>query len=137
MHQALYRKYRPRTFKEVCGQKHITDVLSYEAAKGRCSHAYLFCGSRGTGKTSCAKILAKALNCLSPVDGSPCLECDACREIDAGLATDVTELDAASKVRIKLVGKRRKTEISALSAVTAFSALSQTHTAHMRQKKLL
>lgn len=96
MHQALYRKYRPRTFKEVCGQKHITDVLSYEAAKGRCSHAYLFCGSRGTGKTSCAKILAKALNCLSPVDGSPCLECDACREIDAGLATDVTELDAAS-----------------------------------------
>ena len=96
MHQALYRKYRPRTFKEVCGQKHITDVLSYEVAKGRCSHAYLFCGSRGTGKTSCAKILAKALNCLSPVDGSPCLECDACREIDAGLATDVTELDAAS-----------------------------------------
>lgn len=96
MHQALYRKYRPRTFKEVCGQKHITDVLSYEVAQGRCSHAYLFCGSRGTGKTSCAKILAKALNCLSPEDGSPCLECDACREIDAGLATDVTELDAAS-----------------------------------------
>ena len=96
MHQALYRKYRPRTFKEVCGQKHITDVLSYEVAQGRCSHAYLFCGSRGTGKTSCARILAKALNCLSPEDGSPCLECDACREIDAGLATDVTELDAAS-----------------------------------------
>ena len=96
MHQALYRKYRPRTFDEVCGQHQITDVLRYEVENGRYSHAYLFCGSRGTGKTTCAKILAKALNCLEPRGGNPCLECEVCREIDAGIATDVTELDAAT-----------------------------------------
>ncbi|MBQ8914896.1 MAG: DNA polymerase III subunit gamma/tau [Clostridia bacterium] len=96
MHQALYRKYRPATFDRVCGQGHITDVLSYQVKAGRCSHAYLFCGSRGTGKTSSAKILAKAVNCESPKNGSPCLCCRSCLDIDAGLATDVIELDAAS-----------------------------------------
>lgn len=96
MHQALYRKYRPATFDRVCGQKHITDVLDFQVANGRVSHAYLFCGSRGTGKTSCAKILAKAVNCESPVGGSPCLRCRSCMDIDAGLAPDVVELDAAS-----------------------------------------
>ena len=96
MHQALYRKYRPATFDRVCGQGHITDVLSYQVKAGRCSHAYLFCGSRGTGKTSSAKILAKAVNCESPKSGSPCLCCRSCLDIDAGLATDVIELDAAS-----------------------------------------
>ena len=96
MHQALYRKWRPRTFDEVYGQEHITSVLKYEIANNKFSHAYLFCGSRGTGKTSCAKILAKAVNCLSPINGSPCGECEACRSIDSGAATDVLEMDAAS-----------------------------------------
>lgn len=96
MHQALYRKWRPQTFDQVCGQEHITSVLSYAVSHQRVSHAYLFCGSRGTGKTSCAKILAKAVNCESPVNGSPCCHCDACLSIEAGTATDVLEMDAAS-----------------------------------------
>ena len=96
MHRALYRTWRPKTFDEVCGQEHITDILKYQVANGKISHAYLFCGSRGTGKTSSAKILAKAVNCLHPVDGNPCNECAACRAIDAGTATDVIEMDAAS-----------------------------------------
>ncbi len=96
MHRALYRTWRPKTFDEVCGQEHITDILKYQVATGKISHAYLFCGSRGTGKTSSAKILAKAVNCLHPVDGNPCNECAACRSIDAGTATDVIEMDAAS-----------------------------------------
>ncbi len=96
MHQALYRKWRPRTFDDVCGQEHITSVLRFEVANGALSHAYLFCGSRGTGKTTCAKILAKAVNCESPKNGSPCGECAACRAIDSGAATDVLEMDAAS-----------------------------------------
>ncbi len=96
MHQALYRKWRPQTFDDVCGQEHITSVLRYEAQKGAYSHAYLFCGSRGTGKTTCAKILAKVVNCEHPVDGSPCCQCEACLAIDSGAATDVLEMDAAS-----------------------------------------
>lgn len=96
MHQALYRKWRPRSFDEVCGQDHITSVLRYEIRENAVSHAYLFCGSRGTGKTTCAKILAKAVNCLSPKDGNPCGECAACKAIDSGAATDVLEMDAAS-----------------------------------------
>ena len=96
MHQALYRKWRPQTFDDVCGQEHITSILRYEAEHGSFSHAYLFCGSRGTGKTTCAKILAKVVNCESPVNGSPCGVCEACRAIDSGAATDVLEMDAAS-----------------------------------------
>ena len=96
MHQALYRKWRPKTFSEVCGQEHITSILKYETEHHKFSHAYLFCGSRGTGKTTCAKILAKAVNCESPVDGNPCNCCSACRSIDEGIATDVLEMDAAS-----------------------------------------
>ena len=96
MHQALYRKWRPQVFDDVCGQEHITSILKYETENNRFSHAYLFCGSRGTGKTTCAKILAKAVNCESPVNGSPCNKCASCRSIDAGVATDVLEMDAAS-----------------------------------------
>lgn len=96
MHQALYRKWRPKTFSEVCGQEHITSIFKYETEHQKFSHAYLFCGSRGTGKTTCAKILAKAVNCESPVDGSPCNVCPACRAIEEGTATDVLEMDAAS-----------------------------------------
>lgn len=96
MHQALYRKWRPQTFDEVCGQEHITSILKYETANNKFSHAYLFCGSRGTGKTTCAKILSKAVNCESPIDGNPCNKCSSCLSIDAGTATDVLEMDAAS-----------------------------------------
>ncbi len=96
MHQALYRKWRPQIFDDVCGQEHITSILKYETENNKFSHAYLFCGSRGTGKTTCAKILAKAINCESPVDGSPCNSCPSCRAIDSGAATDVLEMDAAS-----------------------------------------
>jgi len=95
-YKALYRKWRPDTFDDVCGQDGITDILKYEVVNGKLSHAYLFCGSRGTGKTSCAKILAKAVNCISPRNGNPCNCCDACRSIDSGIATDVIEMDAAS-----------------------------------------
>ncbi len=96
MYQALYRKWRPTTFDDVCGQNHITDILKYETSENRISHAYLFCGPRGTGKTTCAKILAKAINCLSPANGNPCGECVACRSIDSESSTDVLEMDAAS-----------------------------------------
>ena len=96
MHQALYRKWRPPHFDEVYGQDHITSILKYQCATGKFSHAYLFCGSRGTGKTTCAKILAKAVNCEHPTPAGPCGKCAACRSIDAGSATDVLEMDAAS-----------------------------------------
>lgn len=96
MHQALYRKWRPQTFDDVYGQEHITSILKYETQNNRFSHAYLFCGSRGTGKTTCAKILSKAVNCEAPIDGNPCNCCSACKSIDAGIATDVLEMDAAS-----------------------------------------
>lgn len=95
-YRALYRKWRPFDFDDVCGQKNITDILKYEVANDKISHAYLFCGSRGTGKTSCAKIMAKAVNCHNPRNGNPCNQCEACRAIDAGVATDVIEMDAAS-----------------------------------------
>ena len=96
MHQALYRKWRPKSFDDVYGQEHITSVLRYEIEHGKLSHAYLFCGSRGVGKTTCAKILAKAVNCEHPVNGEPCGVCDACRAVEEGTATDVLEMDAAS-----------------------------------------
>ena len=96
MYQALYRKWRPRTFSEVVGQDHITATLQRQVAEGHTAHAYLFTGTRGTGKTTCARILAKAINCENPVDGAPCNCCDACRGIDEGTLLDVTELDAAS-----------------------------------------
>ena len=96
MYQALYRKWRPRTFSDVVGQDHITQTLRKQVAEGRTSHAYLFTGTRGTGKTTCAKILAKAVNCEHPVEGDPCNQCPACLGIDSGSFLDVLELDAAS-----------------------------------------
>ncbi len=96
MYQALYRKWRPRSFSDVVGQEHITETLRRQAAQGRLSHAYLFTGTRGTGKTTCAKILAKAVNCRNPVDGDPCNRCPACLGIDNSSLLDVLELDAAS-----------------------------------------
>lgn len=96
MYQALYRKWRPLTFADVIGQQHITDTLRSQLNTGRLSHAYLFSGTRGTGKTTCAKILARAVNCEHPVNGDPCGECAACRGILDGSVLDVVEIDAAS-----------------------------------------
>ena len=96
MYQALYRKWRPQTFDQVVGQQHITETLKNQVKTGRLSHAYLFTGTRGTGKTTCARILAKAVNCEHPVDGNPCGVCPACRGISDGSVLDVVELDAAS-----------------------------------------
>ena len=96
VYQALYRKYRPQTFDDVIGQLAVTQTLKTQLVTDKMSHAYLFTGSRGTGKTSCAKILAKAVNCLNPENGNPCNRCSACRSIDDGSCMDVLEIDAAS-----------------------------------------
>lgn len=96
MYQVLYRKYRPKVFSDVYGQDHVTSTLKNEIKNGRVSHAYLFTGSRGTGKTTCAKILAKAVNCEHNVDGEPCNECEVCKGLDNGSIYDVVEIDAAS-----------------------------------------
>ncbi|MBP2034070.1 DNA polymerase-3 subunit gamma/tau [Clostridium algifaecis] len=98
---ALYRKWRPRTFKDVVGQKHITVTLKNQVLNNRIAHAYLFSGTRGTGKTSTAKILAKAVNCLDLKDGEPCNECEMCKKINSGTSIDVIEMDAASKRRLE------------------------------------
>ncbi len=96
MYRAFYRKYRPSAFTDVVGQEHITKTLENAVKTGKTSHAYLFTGSRGTGKTSCAKILAKAVNCLNSQDGNPCNNCEICRGIDNGSILDIIEIDAAS-----------------------------------------
>ena len=117
MYQALYRKYRPQTFDDVVGQGAVTQTLKTQLLSGHMSHAYLFTGSRGTGKTSCAKILSKAVNCLNPQNGNPCNVCAACKAIDAGTCMDVLEIDAASNNGVDNVRDLRDDAIYAPSQV--------------------
>lgn len=116
-HQALYRKWRPTTFSDVVGQEHITSVLRYQVANDKTSHAYLFCGSRGTGKTTCAKILAKAVNCPNAKDGEPCNECEICRRIDSGMSMEVLEMDAASNTGVDYIRDIREEVVFSPSEV--------------------
>ena len=117
MYQALYRKWRPQTFDEVVGQKHITETLKNQVKTGRLSHAYIFIGTRGTGKTTCARILAKAVNCEHPVDGNPCGVCPACRGISEGSVLDVVELDAASNNSVDNVRALREEAVFSPASV--------------------
>ena len=105
---ALYRKWRPQTFGDVQGQDHIVTTIRNQVAAGRVSHAYLFCGTRGTGKTTVAKILAKAVNCEHPVDGEPCGHCRSCRSIDEGNSMNVLEIDAASNNGVDYIRRIRE-----------------------------
>ncbi|MGM9607442.1 MAG: DNA polymerase III subunit gamma/tau [Oscillospiraceae bacterium] len=117
MYQALYRKWRPRTFDDVVGQEHITETLKRQVTTGRLSHAYLFTGTRGTGKTTCAKILSRAVNCEHPVNGSPCNQCAACLGIENGSILDVLELDAASNNGVDQVRALRDEAVYTPAAV--------------------
>ena len=121
MYQALYRKWRPQTFDEVVGQQHITQTLKNQVKTGRLSHAYIFIGTRGTGKTTCARILAKAVNCEHPVDGNPCGVCPACRGISEGSVLDVVELDAASNNSVDNVRALREEAVFSPAAVKSAS----------------
>ncbi len=108
MYQALYRKWRPKTFEDVIGQNHITQTLESEISSNRISHAYLFTGPRGTGKTTCAKIFAKAVNCSSPKNGNPCGKCDICSYLQSENATDISEIDAASNNGVENIRSMRE-----------------------------
>ena len=126
LYQALYRKWRPRTFDQVVGQAHITDTIKRQVDAGRLSHAYLFTGTRGTGKTTCAKILARAVNCENPVDGNPCNQCPSCLGIESGAILDVLELDAASNNGVDQIRALRDEAI-----YTPDTAVSPEHIVHM------
>ena len=128
MYKALYRKWRPKTFDDMAGQEHITTTLKNEVAAGRPSHAYLFFGTRGTGKTSCSKILAKAVNCLNPDNGNPCCECEICIGIDGDSILDVSEIDAASNSGVDNIRDLRE-EANFTPAVTTYRVyiIDETH----------
>lgn len=128
MYQALYRKYRSKNFDDVVGQEHITVTLKQEISSGRVGHAYLFTGSRGTGKTTCSKIIAKAVNCPNQQDGNPCGVCDICKGIDDGSILDVTEIDAASNNGVDNIRQLRE-EANFTPAVTKYRVyiIDETH----------
>ena len=116
---ALYRKFRPSTFEEIVGQEHITRTLRNQIMAGRVGHAYLFNGGRGTGKTSAAKVLARAINCLNPKDGEPCNECEICKAALSGSLTDIVEMDAASNNSVEDVRSIRE-EVNFLPTVAKY-----------------
>lgn len=119
MYQVLYRKWRPKVFSDVVGQPQVTVTLCNALKAGRVSHAYLFTGSRGTGKTTCAKILAKAVNCLSPINGDPCGECEICRGIENGSVLDISEIDAASNNGVENIRDLRE-EVNFTPAIAKY-----------------
>ena len=108
MYKALYRKWRPKNFDDVVGQEHITEVLKSEVVSGRISHAYLFIGSRGVGKTSCAKILSRAVNCKNPINGNPCENCEICKSTELENELDIVEIDAASNNGVENIREMRE-----------------------------
>ncbi len=108
IYQALYRKWRPKSFDDVVSQPAVTKTLKNQIASGKTAHAYLFTGSRGTGKTTCARIFAKAINCLDPHDGEPCLECSVCKAAENGALSDIIEIDAASNSRVDDIRELRE-----------------------------
>ncbi|MGN0593597.1 MAG: DNA polymerase III subunit gamma/tau, partial [Hominimerdicola sp.] len=108
LYQALYRKWRPMSFDDVVSQPHITTTLKNQIKSGKTAHAYLFTGSRGTGKTTCARIFAKAVNCENPKDGEPCLECKICKSADNGTLSDIIEIDAASNSKVDDIRELRE-----------------------------
>ena len=108
MYQVLYRKWRPKVFSDVVGQPQVTTTLKNELKSGRISHAYLFTGSRGTGKTTCAKILSKAINCIDLQNGDPCGKCEICKGIENGSILDVVEIDAASNNGVENIRSLRE-----------------------------
>ncbi|MBQ5338420.1 MAG: DNA polymerase III subunit gamma/tau [Oscillospiraceae bacterium] len=110
-YEALYRKWRPQTFEDIVAQPHITRTLKNQIMHEKTAHAYLFTGSRGTGKTTCARIFAKAVNCLNPKDGNPCLECEICRDAEAGTLTDIIEIDGASNNGVEEVRSLRENAV--------------------------
>lgn len=118
-HQTLYRKWRPKTFDDVVGQQHVTQTIKNEIKNNVCGHAFLFCGSRGTGKTSTARILSKAINCESPVDGNPCNKCATCQGIESGSIMDIIEIDAASNSGVDNIRSLRDEAVYS-AAVTRF-----------------
>ena len=118
-HQTLYRKWRPKTFDDVVGQEHVTQTIKNEIKNNVCGHAFLFCGTRGTGKTSTARILSKAINCESPIDGNPCNKCATCQGIENGSIMDIIEIDAASNSGVDNIRSLRE-EASYTAAVTKY-----------------
>ncbi|MBQ3463781.1 MAG: DNA polymerase III subunit gamma/tau, partial [Clostridia bacterium] len=119
-HQAIYRRWRPMVFEDIIGQGHITKTLKNQIIGGKVGHAYLFCGTRGTGKTTCAKVLSCAVNCLNPKDGSPCNECEICKGLIDGSIMDVKELDAASNNGVDTIREIRD-DVQYVSAITKYT----------------
>ncbi len=128
MYLSLYRKYRPVTFDEMIGQEHITTILKNQVKSGKIGHAYLFAGTRGTGKTSAAKIFARAVNCLSPKNGNPCNECESCKLLLNPASVDVLEIDAASNNRVDEIREiREKAQFTPVSAKYKVYIIDEVH----------